>query len=134
MNIIEEVIERLAQHPNVKYRVDGNWITILPTSNDGFEVCLSDDDGEYTVYYDGWHEHFDDASEALNCLAFGLSTDCRLKEYVRGGSPYKWTVEFKEDEKWVEEGTTALVFYPFWRRKSVRYLQNSLITDGKDIA
>lgn len=41
------------------------------------------------VYFNSWHEEFDDEDEALNCSAFGLSSECRLKEFNRNGEPYK---------------------------------------------
>lgn len=83
----------------------------------------------FEVYFNGWHEGFTDASEALECFAFGLSDKCRLKEYSRGDSVYKWTVEHEIDGSWQADSTTAVIFTPFWKSKTVRILQNRLITD-----
>ena len=84
-------------------------------------------DDSYTVFFEGWHEEFDDSEEALNCLAFGLSKDCRLKEHSRGSTPYKWTVEYLDGDNWEESSTTGTFFFPFWKSKKMRYLQNNLI-------
>ena len=100
---------------------------MFPTSNNGFTVGLAVNQNSYTVSFDGWHEDFESREEALDCFAFGLSSECRLKEYRRGNFAYKWTVESKENGGWVEEGTTGLLLFPFWMRKEVRYLQNDLI-------
>lgn len=128
MGIIEEIKQRLFKYPHVKYKVSENAITIFPTSGCGFEISLFvEADHSFTVFFEGWHEEFEEKEDALNCLAFGLSTDCRLKVSSRGSFSYKWTVEFREDDKWKEEATTALFFYPFWRNKTEHYLQNDLI-------
>ncbi len=127
MNPIEEIKTRLRKFPRVEYESDSSSISVLPTSDAGFTVMLEVGDGVYTVYYNGWHEDFEDAAEAFNCFSFGLSAECRMKEYRRGKFAYRWTIESKEGDGWVVDSTTALVIFPFWKRKEVVYLQNDLI-------
>ena len=127
MNVIEKIKAKLQKYPHVKYDSDRNSISVFPTSDDGFTVSLIVNSDSFTVSYNSWHEDFQSEEEALNCLAFGLSPDCRLKEYRRGNFAYKWTVESKENGKWVEDSTTGLFLFPFWLRKEVSYLQNDLI-------
>jgi hypothetical protein len=129
MSVIEEVKTKLSKYPDIKYQVGDDYIRVFPASEGGFEVGLMVLEGEYKVNFEGWHERFEDKDEALNCLAFGLSTECRIKEYRRGGIDYKWTLEYKENEKWIEYGTVSLIFFPFWRKKAIRYLQNTLIKE-----
>ncbi len=81
------------------------------------------------VGYDAWHELFADPEHALECFAFGLSSTCRLRVHSRGSFEYKWTVEVKHGEAWVEDSTTGLIFYPFWRREQIRYRCNTVIND-----
>lgn len=121
------------RYPDVKFEDRGNSITIFPQSADGFEVSLYVDknrDDPFEVYFSGWHESFSDPSEALECFAFGLSYECRLKEHYRGESAYRWTVEHLQDGSWEEYGTTGLIFSRFWRSKTVKIKQNRLITSG----
>jgi hypothetical protein len=132
MSLIEEIKAKLQKYPHAKFESDGNSISVFPTSNDGFTVSLTVNQDSYTVSFDGWHEDFQDNEEALNCFAFGLSSDCRLKEYRRGNFAYKWIVESKENDGWVEDSTTGLFLFPFWMRKEVRYLQNNLISADND--
>jgi hypothetical protein len=127
MNVIEEIKSRLQKYPHVKYEAGANHIRVLPTSGNGFEVELTAAKNDYQVHFNGWHESFASAEEALNCFAFGLSTDCRLKEYRRGRVTYKWTVEYKEADKWIEDSTTGLLIYPFWGRQEIKYLQNEIV-------
>jgi hypothetical protein len=127
MSLIEEIKTRLRNYHDAKYESDGESVSVLPISNDGFTVSLTEQQGSYLVSFGGWHEAFKDKEEALNCFAFGLSSECRLKEVRRGSFAYKWTVEAKENERWVEDGTTGLYLFPFWKKKEVRYLQNHLI-------
>ena len=131
MNLIEEIKAKLQKYPHAKYESTANSISVFPTSNNGFTVGLTVNQNSYTVSFDGWHEDFESGEEALDCFAFGLSSECRLKEYRRGNFAYKWTVESKENGEWVEDGTTGLLLFPFWMSKEVRYLQNDLIGAGR---
>jgi hypothetical protein len=129
MNVIDEIKRRLSKYPHIKFSNDACSITVLPASSEGFSVTLTEGSGNgYTVSFEGWHEDFEDAGEALNVFAFGLSDECRLREYRRGGFAYKWTLESWEDGDWKEESTTALLFFPFWRKVEVRHLQNKLLS------
>ena len=132
-NPIEEVKKRLADYPGVRYQANDSQITVFPTSPGGFEVSLYTQKVGYTVAFEGWHENFDSAAEALDCLAFGLSTICRLRSEYRGNTPYRWTVEGFENGQWQADSTTGLLLFPLWRRRRVVYRQNSLIqgTTGK---
>lgn len=127
MKIIEEIKARLQRYPHTKHKSDDTSISVFPTSDDGFTVGLTVNQNSYTVSFNGWHEDFQNQAEALNCFTFGLSTDCRLKEYRRGRFAYKWTVESREGGEWVEDSSTGLLLFPFWMKRESRYLQNNLI-------
>lgn len=132
MNVIEEIKAKLQKYPQAQYESDDDSISVFPISDDGFTVSLVVSQDSYTLSFNGWHEDFQNKEEALNCFAFGLSSDCRLKEYRRGRFAYRWTVESKEDGCWVEDSTTGLFLFPFWMRKEIAYLQNDLTTAEPD--
>jgi hypothetical protein len=89
MDVIEEINAKLVKYPHARYEADANSISVFPISDDGFTVSPAASQNTYTVSFAGWHEDFRDKDEALNCFAFGLTTDCRLKEYRRGKFAYK---------------------------------------------
>ncbi len=130
MNPIEEIKTRLRKYPHIKYETSASSITVLPGSDKGFKVGFEGGPGHYLVFFNGWHEEFTDADEALNCFVFGLSDECRLKEHRRGGFAYRWTVESKLKDEWVADSETGLLLFPFWKRAEVVYLQNNLISDS----
>ena len=134
MEILREIEQRLAKYPELKYEIKGNSITVFPASDNGFKVALYAGDQSsyepYDVYFDGWHEPFSDKDEALNCFVFGLTSECRVKELSRGKQIYEWTVEYLIDGEWQADSTTALIFFQFWRKRKVRYLQNNLQLRG----
>jgi hypothetical protein len=130
MNPIAEICGRLAKHPEVRSVMGPDSITVLPTDDTGFPVTFLDAGSEFIVSFSGWHEHFSDAHEALSCFGFGLSEDCRLKVYKRGNFEYRWIVESRSDGTWVEDSTTGLILFPFWRRAKVEHLQNRLLPTG----
>ena len=134
MNPIEELKRRLEQLPDARYESDGNSISVLPNNAHGFNVTLMQNSAtSYTVFFNGWHEDFEDVEETVNVFGLGLSNECRLKEYRRGNFAYKWTVETLEDGQWLEHSTTALLLFPFWRKREVHFLQNKLLTpQGSD--
>ena len=133
-NAIEQVKERLRKYPHVRYKAAASSISVLPTSNDGFTVGLEVVQSEYTVFFNGWHENFQEEDEALDCFAFGLSDECRLKEFRRGNFAYRWTVESKQDGNWMTDSETGLFLFPFWKPKKVCYLQNNLIASANEVA
>ena len=55
MTAIEKIIELLQEHPDLKYQVEGNTITVEAPSATGFCVWMSEEPGEYVVGYEGWH-------------------------------------------------------------------------------
>ena len=119
MNPIEEIKARLRKYPAAKYESTVSSITVLPSSEAGFKVGFDAAPGRYTVFFNGWHEDFKDASEALDCFAFGLSDQCRLKEHRRGRFAYRWTVESTQNGQWVADSETGLFVFPFWKRPNV---------------
>ena len=129
MNLIDDIKVRLNKYPDARYQSDASSITVFSESSDGFSITLVVNHGNsYTISFEGWHEDFEAEEEALNAFALGLSVQCRLKEYRRGNFAYKWTVEYLDDEgQWKEESTTGLLLFPFWKRSTVRYLQNNLL-------
>jgi hypothetical protein len=129
MNLIQEIENRLSKYSGVRYKATTSSITVFQNAPDGFSVGLEVNPGnKYTISFDGWHEDFEDQEEALNVFGLGLSDECRLKEYRRGAFRYKWTLESLEDGEWTEQSTTALLLFPFWKKASVRYLQNKVLT------
>jgi hypothetical protein len=127
LNVLDRVRESLrARHADLRYtEADGTIVVHAPVAG-GFDVSISE---ELVVGFDGWHEHFETPEEALECFAFGFSDQCRLKVTYRGRFACKWTLESLEDGRWVEDSTTGLVFFPFWRAARVEYRQNGLLKD-----
>jgi hypothetical protein len=125
MSVVQTIADRLRDNdPSLSTRVECDTITVEPRDQNGFPVWLSVEGGSYTVGFDGWHEEFDSEEEALNCFAFGLSADCRLKVVFRGKLAHRWTVESKTNGAWREDSTTGLLVFPFWRRPHVVYKTN----------
>ena len=134
MNPIVEIKTKLRNYPDVKYESTDSSITVLPSSDTGFNVTLDIASGNYTVSFNGWHENFADPSEALDCFAFGLSDECRLKEHRRGQCAYRWSVESKQNGQWVADSETGLFIFPFWKRAEVVYLQNNLMSRDEPLS
>jgi len=125
---ISEIIERLKKYPNSEYELNENSIIVKENNENGFSVSLtSNEKDNYTVAFDIWHEEFDNEIDALNCFAFGLSKDCRLKTTKKGEKPVKWTVQSNENGNWIDGSTTGLINLAFWKKVEVVYLQNDLI-------
>jgi len=127
MKAIKIIKEKLQKYPQVKFEENENSISIFPLTDDGFTVTLIVGVDDFTVHFNGWHENFENEEKALNCFAFGLSNECRLKEFRRGSEPYKWTLEYEEDGDWIEDSTVGQFISAFWKKETVHYLQNDLI-------
>jgi hypothetical protein len=106
MNAIEKIKVKLSASPDVRYSERLNEIKVHPRDRSGFKVGLQITTGGYTVHFDGWHEEFTSEDEALDCVAFGLSTKCRLAIVLRGNMPTKWIVEGFENGTWTPSANT----------------------------
>lgn len=129
MSAIVEIEKRLRNFPELRYKISESTITIEPPSRGGFSLSLIETGSQWVVQFDGWHEHFDSETDALDCFAFGLTDECRLQITYRGSKPCKWTLQSKSGSGWVSDSTTGLLVFPFWLRKRVEYLQNNIISE-----
>lgn len=129
MNTIGQIKERLKNYAYAKYESGDNYIRVLPLSKDTYSAELILEDDGCIVFFNGWHERFDKIEEGLDCFTFGLSTDCRLKESRCREVAYRWTLEYKQGDEWVEDSTTALLIYPYFGKKEIKYLQSPLIDE-----
>jgi hypothetical protein len=127
VSAISKLKARLSAYPDVRFVEDANSLRIPLVDADGFDVALHEADGAWTVSFAGWHEECGSADEALDLVGMGLSDSVRLKVFSRGGADYKWTLEVRESSGWREESETGLLFFRFWRRPSIRYLQNRVL-------
>jgi hypothetical protein len=130
MNAADKLEEKCKKYPDLKYKKDDSSITVFPADKNGFEVSYNLNGNTHSVSFLGWHEEFSNEDEALNCFAFGLSNECRLKVSIKGEFQYKWTVEAKDKNgNWSEDSTTGLLLFPFWKKTSTVILQNNFIAN-----
>lgn len=134
MDIFEKIKIKAAQYRGLSCKVDGDTLSVIPMTATGFSVRITVNHPGFTVSYDGWHEEFEKEDDALNCFAFGLSDECRLKVVKRGDADCTWVVESKDGTDWHEDSRTGLVFVPFWKKKSVEYRQNNVIKTSEPAA
>ena len=127
MNIFQEIRDKLNDYQGFEIEESTNKLIVIQLSESSFKVSMYTDDDRYTVYYEGWHTQFKDEDEAIKCFLFGLSSDCRLKVTYAGEVAVRWADEALDRTEWVTHDETGSFFYPFWRRKSVRYLSNNII-------
>jgi hypothetical protein len=127
MSAIARIVAKLKKHPEVSYKCNATAVVVEPANVDGFAVELSEHAGGYTVSFEGWREEFESEEAALNCFAFGLSDQCRLKIDYRGSFPYRWSVEGANGDGWKLDSTTGLLLFPFWRRRRTVYRQNRVL-------
>jgi hypothetical protein len=124
----------LAEHPKLRHELaaDGSRLAFPRQDESGFDVEIFVDDQGLVVQALGAHEHFEggSASEAEVCgRALGLvrdllSPDMRLRELRAGTKGVRWTVESRAAEGWRAEGTTRLLFFNYFGRRSERVYQN----------
>ena len=130
MSAIETIRAKLQSYPQLQYEHTSSSITVSPESPDGFPVSFYVEGARFVVGFGGWHEHFDSESEALNCFAFGLSDQCRLRVTTRGSTDCRWTVQHLVGGSWCDESETGLLLFPFWRHRSERFHQNRIIRNA----
>jgi hypothetical protein len=133
MTAIERIKARLSAHPEIRYSEGPNEIDITPPDSSGFSVGFRITPTGFTVNFEGWHEEFTSEDEALDCLVFGLSPNCRLAVVLRGNTETKWVVESLKDGKWTPDSETALLLQPFWHSARIEYRQNNLLGEANRV-
>jgi hypothetical protein len=123
-----EAVQRVKQvltERGIPFSEEPSSITVKAKVPSGFDVSMHAGE-ETTVVFEGWHDHFSDPEEAVQCFLAGLSQNCRIRVTERGGKPHRWVLERLIDDQWVPYSFTGLLFFQFWRASRTKYLQNGI--------
>jgi hypothetical protein len=79
----------------------------------------------------GYHSHFDNSPDPpkLVTAALGIARDLlspsmRLREWRSNGSPYRWALESRLGNTWTTDGTTGLLFWNYFGKRTEQTFQN----------
>jgi len=128
MNLIEKLKTKLTKYPNLLYEEQPGRLIIRRPEEYGFSITIIQKAEEITICFDNWHGHFDTEEEALDFVRFGLSDSCRLREFKRGGRPYKWVIEAKEANNWKPINITSSFCFRLWKKKEETIFQNHVLS------
>src|SRR5438874_13740503 len=128
--MFEDLIALFAQRPTIKFTLERDLLRVLPHTSDEYEAVIRQArTGEYTVWLDSWHEEFQEYPPARDCFLFGLSDRCRIKVFKKASFRFRWVLEYRNGAEWIEDSSTMLLFYPFWRKTTFQYLTNNSLND-----
>jgi hypothetical protein len=109
-------------------------LEIFKVEETGFDISIHVSSDEITLFCEGFHEHYklDDEPKKFVNQFLGLTYDLltpsmRLREFLRGSSPYKWSIESLDDDVWTEEASSSLLFYNYFGQRSERFYQNKIL-------
>jgi hypothetical protein len=128
VNTIEKVVDILRGFPEIPYEFREDAIRVLKRSDNGYEVALLIQPQRYTVCLATWHTEFGDEYDAVGTFFAGLTDQYRLEVFRRGNVDYRWRIQYQEFNHWKNGSIVGVFFYPFWKRKRVRYLQNDWLS------
>ena len=122
----------LRRYPQAECEDSPKHVTVLPLDDEGFAVefvVAEQRSGvaRFAVSCDGWHREFLDFDNALACFTSALSDSTRLEVWVRGSTPYKWTLQRRARRGWESMGSVGSWFVPLWRRRRIIYRRNHLL-------
>lgn len=100
---------------DAKAQVDANAVLVERASTSGFDISLALSEGRWLVKVGPWYSHFEEPADALECFRGALSPETYLMTLERGNLPVRTNVHWASGMV----STTARLFSPFWRRKSV---------------
>ncbi|MCV6825790.1 MULTISPECIES: hypothetical protein [Halocynthiibacter] len=123
-NLNKEMLAKLDGYDGYEIDASDDQITVSCNNPESFDVSIFAFDEQFQVNFAGWHEVFDDQEEAMRCFAFGLSQQCRLEVVKRGKMECSWTMQFLQDDTWVDDSVTGMFLIPFWRPKQIEYRFN----------
>jgi hypothetical protein len=126
--MIDDILRLLQKCPPARYEQGEDFVRVLPCSEEGFEVVIEQIwEGHFAVSFGGWREDYYNLKEALECFSFGLSNRCRLKVQSKDGTPFRWTVEYRDESEWREGTTKSKWNYKILTPVVIVYLQNNLL-------
>jgi hypothetical protein len=107
--------------------VDG---LMVAASEGGFDVSISEREGEQMVSGGLWHEHFQDPKAAADCFLWLLTPAMRIVEKRRRGSVVSARLERFESGCWVNYGSTTLLLQiPFLSTQEVVMQNRHILRD-----
>ncbi|MFK8013467.1 MAG: hypothetical protein AB8B80_15620 [Marinicellaceae bacterium] len=126
----------LASYEELKitWNDDNTEVTIHEANSNGFDVSVSMDEVDLYILTDcGFHDHwrlteFKNNNEALESI-FGLvrdmlSENMQIKVMLTNKSPYRWILQFREENEWIDESTTGLLFWNYFGRRREEVYKN----------
>ena len=128
MNAADELEKKIRRHPRLAYERLGDHIRIPAPNDRGFPITFDQhQDGWLVSFGDGgMHEHFEAADEALEFVAFGLSTACRLR-VVRTLFLHRSYVEKRNASSWASVMEVGVLCFPLTITPKESLFQNDLI-------
>jgi hypothetical protein len=134
--IFNEARTLLKKHfgERLKEEFNGTHLSIYDTS-----FYISCNDNELTIGYGFPHTHYDpkydSLSEAVDRMFNLLTKRIRITDYLKGDFSYKYQLEIELDDSHYEDaGTAGSLFFPFWRKTTIRETYMDSLIDAKEIA
>lgn len=122
---LDEAIAHMKQDYPITDSLSGEVVDIrIAGIADTFRVSVAG--GEYTLFTDEWHQHFETAEGLEAFLRYLLTGRARVVVTYRGDRPVAHTIEVIQDGKVRTVGGTAELLQPFWRRKRRKALDYRL--------
>lgn len=126
-SVISRIQTTLQAHPRITYMADAHYLEVPAETPTGFKVWIRQRAGRHILGFQAWHEEFRNATPAIEAFLFGLTSACRLRVLSSGGRDYKWQVQRRLGAQWVTLSESGMVLFPFWCKRTERFLQNDLI-------
>lgn len=126
MEFLARVRELLASRADVRWEEQPGFIFVYAPTPAGYWIVAVDGGDGPEVHVAAWHEHFSSEQAALEWFAFALRGEgLRVRVTSAGDFDYAWQVETLNGGQWRVRSNTMRFPAPFWRRRRVRFLQNS---------
>jgi hypothetical protein len=130
-NLIEFIIEKLKNYPDIEYQAKSSKeLKIFKSNENGFDILLHLNTKENILHFGSSHWHFgktdEELDELLKYLLFVLTGMARIKEYSKNKKGYKWILEFQDRAgNWYDNGAMGTINIKFWTKTEINYFQNN---------
>lgn len=124
LNLIEEI--KKLTHLQTEENEDEleYYFSIINKNGNCYWITFSKDNSEIIVGLDFVHKHFDGIQDKIeNGLIFFkelLGADIIITNFLVGDCNYKTKYELKQNDKIETIGITSILFYKFWKKKTIR--------------
>ncbi len=127
----ERIKSLLPKKKGIKYEITDNGIIIRKKNKSGFDIEIFDEDYEFTVICDYDHIHYlkEFLEVMIRDIILLMTKNRRIEVHKVKDLVVRTKIQFYKNKEWGTYSASGYILpSPLWKKKTVKYYQNDLLT------